>query len=96
MTVYINPNNFQCFCNYQEGFIELDTELFEGKCAEYIEGYRLIPFGYNWRRKDGKIFKGQVMMPWRDIRELNEIQSVYERNKIDEYSMALETLGVVL
>lgn len=96
MTIYINPFTFQCSPAYNEGYIEFETDLFNGKCKEFIEGYRLIPKNMSWTRADGRVFRGQVMMPWRPLDNLIAAQSQYEKAKLEEYESALQIMGVEL
>ena len=96
MTIYIDPFTFQCFSSYKENHIEFETDLFNGKCSEFIEGYRLIPKNMSWTRADGKVFHGQVMMPWRPLDNLIVVQSQYEKAKLEEYESALQIMGVEL
>jgi hypothetical protein len=42
----------------------VDTEgFFDGKCAQYIEGYRVVPAGQRWARADGATFAGEMITP---------------------------------
>lgn len=97
MIIYLNPINYQCYCHQpMKNCLIVETDFFDGKCKEYIEGYRFIPEGHSWTRSDNKIFKGPVIMPWRSLKELENAQFAYERIKMEEYALALETMGVVL
>lgn len=81
MTIYID-NDCKCHVSNPNGAytaIESPPEL-EGKCAAYIEGFRVKPEGYTFAREDGKVFgpDGYSVSPWRDLALLNEFQAQYE------------------
>ena len=56
----------------------------------------MIPAGCTWVRADGAEFKGEMVAPWKDIRELDQVQREYERQLLAEYSGALKELGVAV
>ena len=78
MTIYID-NDYKCHIADGGGMREFDVPFFDGKCAEFIEGYRFVPTGELWTREDGVIFRGKMVAPWRDYAELAMYQSIYER-----------------
>lgn len=59
--------------------IEAPPEL-KGKCAAYIEGFRVKPVGYTFTREDGKVFgpDGYSVSPWEDLALLERFQAQYE------------------
>lgn len=81
MTIYID-NNCKCHVSNPDGtYTEIEApDEFEGKCAAYIEGFRVRPNGYIYTREDDKVFgpDGEGVSPWRDINLLNEFQAQYE------------------
>ena len=93
MTVYLD-NDYKCHIQPGEGRIAVITDQFDGICEEVIEGYRMVPAGETWTQEDGTAFAGEMVTPWKDSRELEEIQRKYERQKLAEYKSALKTLGV--
>ena len=93
MTIYIDKD-FKCHTAEADGLRAVGTEAFDGKCAEYIEGYRFVPSGETWTRADGVTFQGEMVAPWRSYAELDAAQREYERQLLAEYAAALNTLGV--
>lgn len=102
MKIYANPNDFKCCASRpDETYMEIETDFFDGKCAAYIEGYRFVPSGSTWTRPDGVVFHGEMVAPWKDWRELDEAQRVYEKEQytameaeLADARAALEILGV--
>lgn len=95
MTIYID-SEFKCHVSNDGTMTAVETDFFDGKCAEYIEGYRHIPSGAVWVRHDGVSFHGEVTFPWKPIAELEMAQRAYERQLLAEYAEALKTLGVTV
>lgn len=62
MTVYID-SNYKCSTSPGEGLTAAETGAFEGKCRQYIEGYRFVPAGQTWVREDGEVFTGEMISP---------------------------------
>ena len=94
-TIYIDTD-FKCYAINDGNMTAVETEFFDGKCDAYIEGYRLVPGGSTWVRADGVEFHGEMISPWKDIRELEQIQREYERRLLSEYGEALKELGVAV
>ena len=74
----------------------METSAFDGKCAPYIEGYRFVPAGATWTRKDGVVFQGEMISPWKDWRELDAAQRAYEREQLAAYEQALSEIEAAL
>lgn len=72
----------------------METSAFNGKCTEYIEGFRFVPEGYSWERKDGCVFSGPMCVPWKPYTELDRAQREYEREQLADMKEALKILGV--
>ena len=81
MKLYLDAD-FRCHLSGGAGMTEMDTELFDGKCPAYIEGYRFVPAGAAWTRPDGVVFAGEMIAPWKDWRELDAAQRAYEREQL--------------
>ena len=94
-TVYID-SDYKCHIVNDGTMVEIQTDAFDGRCAEYIEGYRFVPAGESWTREDGVVFEGEMITPWKDYNELDAVQREYERKLLAEYAAALETVGVKL
>lgn len=94
MKVYVD-SEFRCHTTNPDGaFREVETDFFDGKCDAFIEGYRFVPAGETWVRYDGKVFRGEMIAPWRSYSELDTAQREYERQLIAIYEKSLETVGV--
>lgn len=78
MTIYID-SDYKCHAEVGEGLIAVETDYFDGKCKELIEGYRLVPEGAVWTLEDGECFAGEMISPWKPYNELEAIQAAVER-----------------
>lgn len=77
MTIYID-SDYKCHVSSAEGRRSVETDAFDGKCRQYIEGYRFVPDGEVWTRSDGVVFRGEMVTSWRDYALLSEFQAQYE------------------
>ena len=93
MTIYIDKD-FKCYTAEADGLRAVETDAFNGKCPEYIEGYRFVPAGETWTRADGVEFQGEMIAPWKPFAELDAAQRAYEQQLLAEYAAALQTVGV--
>lgn len=89
--IYIDAD-FKCHTYEMEGTKEVETDFFDGKCNEYIEGYRFVPSGENWTREDGVVFSGEMVSPWKDFEELYAAQREYECERLADAENALAIL----
>lgn len=80
MTIYIDAD-YKCHIADGGKMVAVETDAFEGKCTEYIEGYRFVPSGSTWEREDGAVFRGEMLSPWKPWKELDEAQREYEREQ---------------
>lgn len=94
-TIYID-SDFKCHATDDGTMTAVETAFFDGKCSEYIEGYRFIPSGAVWVRSDGVSFEGEMISPWKPFDELELAQRAYERQLLAEYAEALRTVGVIV
>lgn len=92
-TIYID-SDFRCHISDDGTMTAVETDFFDGKCDTFVEGYRFIPAGETWVRGDGVSFRGEMIAPWKDFKELDEVQRAYERQLLAEYAEALRTVGV--
>ena len=93
MKIYID-SEFKCYTDAAEGRTEVETSIFDGKCKEYIEGFRFIPAGQSWTSWDNIVFEGEVSFPWKDFQELERAQFLYVQEKLADAEAALKLLGV--
>ena len=91
MTIYID-SDYKCHTSPGDGLTAVETDFFEGKCRQFIEGYRFVPFEQSWTREDGQVFHGEMIAPWRDYELLSEFQSIYE----EEQAKATEEIAAIV
>lgn len=89
--IYID-SEFKCYPSAAEGWTQIETSAFDGKCDAYIEGYRFIPSGQTWTRADGVVFTGEMIAPWKPWAELDAAQREFER---EQYNALLSKLSEV-
>lgn len=92
MKIYID-SDYKCHVLLAEGLREIEAPEFDGYCAEYIEGMRLVPEGETWIREDGHPFHGRMKSPWKDYDKLEKAQLEYE---IEQYKAALTEIEIAL
>ena len=80
MTIYID-NDYKCHVSSGDGMAAVETDAFDGKCRQYIEGYRFVPADKSWTREDGEVFTGEMVAPWRDYGILSELQEVAQEEQ---------------
>lgn len=95
MTIYID-NDYKCHVADDGTMTAVETDAFDGKCDAYIEGYRFVPHGKAWTRKDGVQFFGEMIAPWKPWSELDATQREYERQQIAQYESALSEIEAAL
>ena len=91
MTIYID-NDYKCHVSPADGLTAVETDAFDGKCRQFIEGYRFVPVGETWIREDGQVFRGEMVAPWRPYEILAELQVVYE----EEQAKAVEEIAALV
>jgi hypothetical protein len=92
-TIYLDTD-FRCHVEDDGTMLSIETDEFDGKCTEYIEGYRYIPYGSTWKSADGKVIEGKTIFPWKPWNELDAAQREYERQEAADMREALALLGV--
>ena len=93
--IYLD-NDFRCHITNDGTFNPVETDFFDNKCDEFIEGYRYVPFGESWTREDGEVFDGEMIAPFVDYHSLVELQRDYERELLAEYESALAEIEKAL
>ena len=99
MTIYID-HDYKCYVSAADGRRAIETDAFDGKCAEWIESYRFVPAGETWTREDGEVFTNMVA-PWKDLGEAYAAQTAYVEQQLStaqaqaaDMQAALNVLGV--
>ena len=95
MTIWID-DSFKCYTEASDGLRAVETDFFDGKCTEFIEGYRYVPEGEEWTREDGEVFTGEMISPWKDYALLEAAQASYERQLMEDMRRALEIMEVTV
>lgn len=98
-TLYLDAITFQCYLSQNEDNtrIPYETEFFDGKCEDYILGFRIVPAGYEWKRSDGHIFTGSEMISaWKPFDKLDDAQREYEKQLLVEFETALTEIETAL
>ena len=93
--IYID-DDFKCHAADGGGMTAVETDFFDGKCTDFLEGYRYVPAGEVWTREDGVSFTGEMVAPWKPWEELAEAQAAYERQMLADYQEALKIVGVIV
>ena len=79
MTIYLDKD-FKCHTKENSRTVQrVETNVFDGKCDAFIEGYRFVPAGRSWTRADGVVFSGEMITPFKDSRLLETVQGMYEQ-----------------
>lgn len=92
-TIYIDAD-YKCHASDDGKMVAVETDVFDGKCEAYIEGYRFVPAGDSWTREDGTVFHGEMIAPWKPFEKLVAAQAAYERQELSDYREALKIVGV--
>ena len=94
MTIYID-SDYKCYVSAAEGRRAVETEVFSGKCEEWIESFRYVPAGETWIREDGAMFTNMVS-PWKELREAYIAQEAYVTAQNAQYEAALTEIEAAL
>ena len=94
MTIYIDID-FKCHVTDGGGMTPIETDAFDGKCNRYIEGFRFVPAGETWTRKDGVAFQGQMISPHTDYAILAAYQEQYKESatELQDAEAAMAVFG---
>lgn len=85
MKIYIDKEKHCHTTNPDGTFQEIETDAFNGKCDDFIEGHC-------YDDSNGYI----QVYPWKPYNELDAAQRVYERQQIAEYESALAEIEAAL
>lgn len=81
MTIYIDKE-YRCYTDNEAGRRKFEVAAFDGKCRQYIEGYRYIPESEQWTREDGVVFNGIMVSPAVPYSALIMAQEAYEEAEV--------------
>lgn len=95
MTIYID-SDYKCYVSAAEGRRAIETDAFNGKCAEWIESFRFVPEGETWTREDGEEFLGEMTAPWKELSEAYAAQTAYVTAQNAQYESALTEIEAAL
>ena len=90
-TIYID-SDFKCRTVGDGALTAVETDFFDGKCDEFVEGYRFVPTGQCWTREDGAVFYGEMAAPWKPWQALDKAQREYERELVSQLQTENATL----
>ena len=92
MTIYLDKD-FHCYITENSNTIQsIETDIFNGKCAAYIEGYQYIPEGQSWTRNDGMVFTGEMISPIKNYSIIESVQKLYDEVDINEKENRIASL----
>ena len=91
MTIYID-SDYKCYVSAAEGRRAIEIDVFNGKCAEWIESYRFVPEGETWVKPNGEMFHGEMVSPWKDMGEAYAAQAAYVTAQNKQYEAALTAI----
>ena len=101
MKIFIDVNDgYKCHVADSKGtMLEYEERYFDGKCPEFIEGFRCKPDGCLWQGEDGTVYGGAKMIcAWKDYGQLYTAQLEYElalaKAEREDMLAALKKLGV--
>lgn len=77
MEVYIDKE-YKCHLKFIDGYREFNIPFFDNKSSVVIEGYRYIPTDEEWIDDHGIVYEGELLIPFRDMLFLNEIQKAVD------------------
>lgn len=96
MIIYLDTD-FKCYTSENDNTIlSIETNYFDGKCKEYIEGYRYIPADKEWINENGIKFSGMMIAPAKNYNELDHVQRIYEQELIKKQEMLIAELDAAL
>ena len=95
MTIYID-SDYKCYVSAAEGLRAIETDAFNGKCAEWIESYRFVPAGETWVKPNGEMFRGKMVSPWKDLGKAYAAQTAYVTAQNAQYEAALTEIEAAL
>lgn len=95
MKIYID-DEYRCHVSDGDGLREVDTDFFNGKCREFIEGYRFIPAEETWVREDGATFRGGSATPVKPWVQLLTAQNQYMQDTLSAAGIRIEPKPVDL
>ena len=81
-TIYID-SEYLCHITNDGSMTAVETDIFDGRCDSFVEGYRYIPKDESWTRSDGVVFHGEMIAPFKPYSELAAAQRQYEADQTE-------------
>lgn len=78
-TVYLD-SDYRVHLTQTGNLMPYITNVFDGKCDTYVEGYRIVPEGAVWTRDDGIEFVGPMVAAAASFGETFSVQKQYEED----------------
>lgn len=88
MTIYLD-RDFVCHLEDDGSRRAVETSVFDGKCREFIEGFRFIPVGESRTLENGQVFTGQMTCPVKPYAMLLEAQEAYLESTLREVGITI-------
>lgn len=76
MIIYVDTE-YKCHVADDGSMTEVEEEFFDNKCDTFVEGYRRVPAGAEYK---GTVATGTMIFPWVDYEVLDAAQRQYERD----------------
>lgn len=94
MIIYIDQS-YHCHTSNDGTMREFETDFFDNKCPEFIEGYRYVPANEVWTREDGVSFSGEMICPWKDYTQLSAVQDAVDRTQSQADAEIMNLLDII-
>ena len=94
MKIYID-SDFKCHAVDDGTMRGIETDFFNGKCHDFIEGYRFVPQGETWVDEDGIAYDGEMISPCVKTDVLDAVQIAVSRTQAEadeQISTLLDTI----
>ncbi|MBQ9687171.1 MAG: hypothetical protein IJV41_11630 [Oscillospiraceae bacterium] len=94
MKIYLD-SDYRCHLTDDGTRRAIETDVFDGKCRAFIEGFRFVPDGERWTRSDGVVFHGTMIAPAEDYSALARAQAQFEEDEaahLEELAALIEEI----
>lgn len=94
-TIYID-SDYKCHVSNDGTMTAVETDFFDGKCAEFVEGYRFVPATESRTRSGGAVFSGEMIAPFKPYDQLAAAQGQYEADMAEAANAYQEGVSMVI